>query len=171
MKQALGGFDARSTTLLTEARARLLDRPDYHRALVSLAGNGDAAVSGGATWLIKHELEAGWAMPPNLALALTAALEGITRWDAVLHVCQSAHLIGLPPQTLETWHEWLLPLLSHDRPFVRAWALDALCQLAALDSAFAADAGSALQALAHDPAASVRARVRNLSAKQTKRKT
>ena len=119
LKVAIAGFDGRANSILTEARARLGDRPDYDAALVSLAADKAEPVSSGATWLIKHELENGWAMPADAARVLAAALDGVTAWEAQLHLCQSARFIDLPADVLPAWQTWLHPLLTHDRPFLR----------------------------------------------------
>ena len=169
LSKAIAGFDGRASTPLTEAKAALGGRADFHRAAVALADDGDAAVSSGATWLIKHELEAGWAMPAGLARALTARLGGVTDDWAMLHLCQSARLMPLAGTDLGIWRDWLAPLLSHDRPFLRAWSLDALCRLGELESAYQAEADGHLARMASDPAASVRARARRLEKARARR--
>lgn len=155
-------FDRKSPTVLTEAAVRFRACPGYFDGLAELAGDHADAVSSGATWLIKHELENGRQPPPGWVRSLAAALDRVGPWDAKLHICQSIRLLPVPDDCRPTFHVWLLPLLDHTRPFLRAWAVDALCRLADEDGALGAKTAAALDRLAEDPAASVRARVRAL---------
>ena len=59
LRDALTAFDGKATTILGEAEARFARQPGYLQALIDLAGDGDARVSSGATWLIKARLDAG----------------------------------------------------------------------------------------------------------------
>ena len=56
--------------------------------------------------------------------------------------------------------DWFETLLKNDRPFLRAWSMDALQKLAQQDAELAQRADTALAAAEHDPAASVRVRAR-----------
>ena len=55
---------------------------------------------------------------------------------------------------------WLSPLLNHQRPFLRTWALDGLCHLP--NAGQEPEILQHLDAMENDPAASVRARARAL---------
>jgi len=155
-------YDRKSPTVLTEAAVKFRVCPGYFDGLAELAGDDADAVSSGATWLIKHELENGLQPQPEWVRSLAAALDRVGPWDAKLHICQSIRFISLPDDCRSSFHAWLLPLLDHSRAFLRAWALDALCRLSVEDGALGATATAALDRLAEDPAASVRARVRAL---------
>ena len=154
------GFDGKSPTVLTESAIRFRGRSDYFDWLVALAGDPEDAVSSGATWLIKYELENSWHPSPAWIRVLAATLDRVGPWEAKLHICQSVRFLPSVADTAATFHAWLLPLLDHERPFLRAWALDALCRLPGEDGALGAEAAAALDRMAEDPAASVRARVR-----------
>lgn len=163
LRRKLSAFDHKSFSMLTEVAAAFGRARTYPGALVDLAADPDGAVSAGATWLIKHHAEAGEPLSPAQCRRLAARLGKITSWDAQLHICQSTRLLPYPAKEISVLYNWALPLLGHERPFVRAWALDLICHLADRDDAYAPPAASALDRLARDPAASVRARVRNLS--------
>lgn len=156
-------FDGKSPTVLTEAAVRFRSRPGYHSWLPDLARDPSEAVSSGATWLIKHELEEGWRPTEEWVLSLAGALSGVRVWNASLHICQSVRRLPLPPGSRPAFHAWIVPLLKHQRPFLRAWALDALCCLAQADGAYGPDARAALQQSLDDQAASVQARARALN--------
>ncbi len=162
LRDALTAFDGRATTILGEAEARFAEAPGYLEALIALAGEGDARVSGGATWLIKARLEAGGRLGPGETSALLTKLALITAWDAQLHLCQIARYLTFGAGDAERFSSWLEGLLTHKRPFLRAWSLDALCRVALQHEGYRARALEALEAGAQDPAASVKARVRRL---------
>ena len=162
LRARLTAFDGRATTILGEAEARFRGRPGYLANLVSLAGDPEPAVSSGATWLIKAHLDAGGALPASEADALLSRLDTIVAWQAQLHLCQIARDLRFGAEQARCFADWLEPLLGHERSFLRAWSLDALCRLALRDEAYRPPAKRALQRAALDRAASVAARVRRL---------
>jgi hypothetical protein len=107
-------------------------------------------------------LEAGRELSKLQCRTLISKLETVESWAAQLHLCQVIRHLSPNAQGAEEIVRWLLPLLAHDRPFVRAWSLDALCHVSALYSVYASRAEEALNSATRDAAASVRARARNL---------
>lgn len=162
LRDDIAAFDGRATTILGEAEARFRARPDYAASLVALAGDAEPAVSSGATWLLKAHLEAGGALAPAETDALTASLRAIAAWDAQLHVCQSVRYLTLSARDAGRLARWLESLLAHERPFLRAWSLDALWRLASRHQRHRRRAEQAFEAAGEDPAASVKARARKL---------
>ena len=162
LRDALTAFDGRATTILGEAEARFARQPGYLAALIDLAGDGEERVSGGATWLIKARLEAGGRLGASETTALLAKLATVTAWGAQLHLCQIAQHLTVSAGDAERLSRWLEGLLAHERPFLRAWSLDALCRIARQHDGYRARALDALEAGERDPAASVKARVRRL---------
>ncbi|MEQ9813494.1 MAG: hypothetical protein RLO50_12015 [Azospirillaceae bacterium] len=156
---ALRQYDGRALTILSEAAARFGQRPGYLGALIDLAPNRVRFVSAGATWMLKAALEGGSRLTPPQTARLLGKLDGITAWQARLHVCQVSCRLDVPEEHQAAFRRWLTPLLAAERPFLRAWALDALCRLDATHCE------TLLDRMAEDPAASVRARVRNLRGK------
>ena len=136
--------------------------PDYPRALIEFSTSKHPQVACGATWLLKAHIQTKGPLPAGLTADLIHTLEHIETWDAQLHICQSISKMDIPASSADVLYAWLEPLITHDRPFVRAWSIDAICQLALQHNAYANKAQQALQGGADDPAASVRARVRNL---------
>ncbi|AWW75695.1 hypothetical protein CD351_14765 [Erythrobacter sp. KY5] len=164
LRARLAEYDGQSVTLLGETEAACCRDLDYFDALIELAGSRDGHVPAGATWLIKSALEAGHEASSSQAEALIACLPAITGWAAKLHLCQSIGFLDITPRHTAALANWLEPLLQHERPFVRAWSLDALGHLARADESFADRFEAALAAAAKDDRASVRARARNLAA-------
>ena len=158
----LRAYDGKAITLLSEAEARHSGAAGYLAELVALSTHPDAHISDGATWLLKASLEKGGRLPATETAALIANLDQIVEWPAQLHVCQMLEAISVPRAGAHRLADWLSGLLNHERPFLRAWSMSAFQALAAQHPAFAPRAKAALEAAESDPAASVRARARNL---------
>lgn len=163
LRDRLAAYDGRATTLLTEAAAAFGRHPGYLDDLIALANDAEQFVSDGSTWLIKHHLEAGQTLSAAQTTALLAQAERLTGWTAMLHLCQSVRDLTIAEADADALARWLRPLLEHQRPFLRAWSLDALCAVAEQWPRFATDARDALARASDDRAASVRARARNLA--------
>jgi hypothetical protein len=164
LRAVLGGYDGRSPTMLSEAAAWFGGEPGYLDALVALAADGDRPVAEGATWMLKAALEQGRALNAAQTARLMDGLERISAWQAQLHLCQIAGRLGVSVEDAARFRAWLSPLLDAARPFLRAWALDALCRVQAAGP----ETDGLLERMAGDPAGSVRARVRNLRAERAK---
>ncbi|MEM7701440.1 MAG: hypothetical protein AAF251_05835 [Pseudomonadota bacterium] len=165
LRAALTPFDGKATSLLGEAEAAFGRQVAYIEALITLIGDAGPYVGSGATWLLKSFLEHGGALSAEQTQTLIAALPSgdDAHWSTQLHLCQSMRyldLSGVGASSLRSSSLWLWvePLLTHKRPFLRAWSLDALAHLAREHKAYQADFEKALQRASKDEAASVRAR-------------
>ncbi len=162
LKTRLLAFDGRGLSVLGEIEATCMHEGGYCDFLIELAGDPEGSVSSGATWLIKARVERGEALSRAQTMILFSWLASVQDWTAQLHICQSVGHLTVEPADAARLASWLTPLLTHKRPFLRAWSLDALCQIARDNSDYAEEARTALAAAAGDTAASVRARARNI---------
>ena len=160
LEEALKRYDGKTTEGLAEIRAAFGDRPTFLSDLAGLATHDDPLVSEAATWLIKAQLEDGARLTGSETEALLGRLDRVTSWQAQLHICQSVRHFEVPTQLAIDCVEWCEALLTHDRPFLRAWSMDALQELARQNAELAQRAEMALAAAEQDPAASVRGRAR-----------
>ena len=160
LRHALGNFDGKAVSMLAEIRAEFGGRKTFVSELVSLAADDEGAVSDGATWLIKNMLDEGNRLTSSQTEDLINCLDAIATWQAQLHVCQSVRHLDVPARQTEAFADWLDPLLQSDRPFLRAWSMDALQHLASRNPNLRRRADASLDAAQRDPAASVRARAR-----------
>ncbi|WP_298845284.1 hypothetical protein [uncultured Roseobacter sp.] len=158
LRTELAEYDGRDTSTLSEITRRHRDQPGFLTALVALAPDQDTTISDGATWILRAELEAGRTLSPRSVRTLTKVLPRITAWQAQLHICQSIGCIDIPAALVPALGHWLRARLDAPRPFLRAWALDALVGLYGNTP----EIRSLLDQMESDSAASVRARVRNL---------
>lgn len=95
------------------------------------------------------------------------ALGDVTHWAAKLHYCQAYHQADVPltdgaRARLEAW-------IREDQPFVRAWGMSALVRDATLRGGQEDRIEALIAAGLGDPAASVRARARNVAKSLKKR--
>ncbi|MEM8725918.1 MAG: hypothetical protein AAGE86_10395 [Pseudomonadota bacterium] len=165
LRARLAQYDGRATTVLGEAETELGGENGYADALIGLAAEPDGHIADGATWLLKAALESGTPMTSGQADALFGTLPQISSWAAQLHVCQSVRFLPISIESARLLSEWVEPLSIHERPFLRAWALDILARISEGHPAYEALYRKTLEAAEGDPAASVRARARNLKAR------
>ncbi len=163
LQHRLAEYDGKSAGFLEETAHQFAHDLHYIETLVALAAAPIVVVSDGATWLIKHHVDRGGTLSGTQTSALIRNISKITSWAAILHVCQTVRHLSIANTDAKSLVTWLTPLLSHKRPFIRAWSLDALCAVADHDAKFREIADRALKTATQDIAASVRARARNLS--------
>ena len=160
LRNALEAYDGKSPAILSEISAQHQNRASLMSDLVTLALDAEQDISEGATWVIKALLDQKKTLSEEDVSRLIKGLDGVTAWQAQLHICQCIAHISVPPKATPGLETWLRALLDAQRPFVRAWALDALCRLLGASS----KTRFLLNQMESDKAASVRARVRNLRA-------
>ena len=163
IREQLAHYDGRSVSMLSELTARYRDNASYIDAIVSLSADAEDNISDGATHMIKIHVDGGGALSAKQTGALVKSCGAVTSWQAQLHICQVIARLTLSASQAAALAPWLKPLLSHRRPFLRAWALDALCAIAQANDKFKKQALDALTAAENDKAASVRARARHIS--------
>ena len=163
--EALRAFDGKATTILSEARARFGGSADFMGELAVLIASQEGSVSDGATWLIKNCAESGVGPGPPETAAIVARLDAVPSWQAALHLCQTAEYFAFTPRQARRFAEWAALYLDHERPFLRAWSMNALQHAARQAPDIAPLAETALVLAEKDGSASVRARARKFRAK------
>ena len=160
LEQALHSYDGRAVSVLSEIRAKFAQNEGFYAQLISLIDSPEGFISDGTTWLIKECVETGAELNEQHVANLVQRLDGISTWPAVLHLCQSARHIDFSSKQAIEFGRWAYNFVSHERPFVRAWSMDALQHVAQSAPPLMPLAGAALSAALEDPAASVRARAK-----------
>jgi hypothetical protein len=153
-------FDGRALSILSEIHVRYKDMPGYWDDIAARFSAPDDTTQSGATWIWLDHLKTGH--PSHVIPAQTIALHlpHISYWSAILHILQGLDKIDLPDDSHSAFHTFIQPNLSHKRPFIRAWALHALCVLAQQNASYTTAAQTALAQARNDPAASVKARAK-----------
>jgi len=164
LRQKIGEFDGKATTLLGEAEAAFSEDEGYLDTLIALLSERQDHLASGASWLIKSAIERGDDITEDQVISLVGRLSDVEDWSAQLHLCQVLRRLTVPCQVAGDLADWLMGLLDHERPFVRAWSLDALGAVALVHMTYAQRFNAALDLAKQDEAASVRARARNLAA-------
>ena len=160
---ALRAYDGRDTKFLQALADQHGGSADYVDCLIGCFDTEPTTVADGATWLFLAWVRGGTNQPTAQQVdAILDHLPALTGWGAQLHICQCARLLPVDADQALVLAEWLRPLLAAPKPFVRAWSLDAFLHVCALLPSHAGEGRMALEAALNDPAASVRARARNL---------
>ncbi|MEM9573149.1 MAG: hypothetical protein AAF996_16905 [Pseudomonadota bacterium] len=163
LRTALLGFDGKAVSYLSETGVRFRTHPSFLSDLVALANDPEAHIADGATWLVKDHLETGGAFPHELVEPLLRSVESRPSWGAILHVAQCVQHLDLSGVDDPSVFDAMYQHVSHDQPFVRAWALDAICRLSERVPVRRNQAREALNAALQDQAASVQARARRIA--------
>ena len=158
--EILCDWDGKSVDFINEVRSRFENQHNYIDDLLLLCQHSETEVA--ASWLLKAAFEDGLEFEPEQSDRLIATGIGFVHWEAQLHLCQSLRYLSITDESAESLRDWLSEMLRHKRPFLRAWSLDGVVHLAKQSVAFEKPARVALANAELDPAASVRARARNL---------
>ncbi len=162
LEAGLQEFDGKAVSVLSELRGACGATPDYLDDVIALSADDRPLIARGATWMLKAELEEGAELSPEQTGHLVKMLGSIIEWQAVLHLCQSIEGLKLNEAQAVTFASWAAGYADHQRPFLRAWSLHARTVLGRRFEALWPEADLALTRAETDPAASVRARVRQL---------
>jgi len=129
LRERLAAYDGRSPAIPSKAAADHRNAPSFLAIIIKFLTDDNRMVSEAASWIIKAELEAGIVLDRKTTEELVASLGKLESWQAKLHICQTICHLDVPASARESMRRWLTPLLDGERPFLRAWALDALCKL------------------------------------------
>ena len=160
LRAAMADFDGAAVSMLSEASLPFRADPQYSHALVFLFDDPEPTIQIGASWLLLDHVKTKKALRPEYLDELAPRLEGVTAWMAALHVLQALDFYKAPHHKADKFAAFCQQHLTHDRPFLRAWSMNALCRLAAQHTAYRPEAQRARQAALEDKSASVRARAR-----------
>lgn len=136
-------------------------RPDRATAqvLTDVLAGRDVRAQDAATWIVLSWARRGFTLPEAMVSALCAYAATLEGWQSRLHLCQLLRLVTLTPVSRRTVLPFLTRAARDDRPFLRAWALDARFHI----TPGRAGRARLLACAASDPAAAVRARARQLA--------
>lgn len=162
LERRLLEFDGKNTSCLSEVQTACGDDAGYLDDLIRLCFDSRPLISAGATWILKAELQAGTALQDRHRDDITQGLSEISSWQAALHLLQVVELLDLTAVEVGAFSAWARQYADHPRPFLRAWSLHAGVVLGHRFSQPGSDVQALLAQADRDPAASVRARARQL---------
>jgi len=160
--ETLACWDGKHAASLKACLRRNRNDAELPAALLQRIGSDAAITADGASWLLKAGIEDGLTLSEKQTGSLVALLPSLHSKDTILHICQIVRHLTLTSDQAKATVQWLEEQLTHERPFLRAWSLDALVAVAVHYPNYQDRATAALERAKQDPAASVRARVRNL---------
>lgn len=163
LRADLAEFDGNAVSFLSETAARYRSEPEFISACIALVGDDDPLIQRGASWIWRDHIKTSKALTEEELNLLLPALGKIKDWGAALHTLQAFDHYSGEALNADVFARFFAAYQNHKRPFLRAWAVNALCRLASHHPDFATVAKNALTAALEDPAASVRARARNIS--------
>lgn len=159
---ALGKFDGKSTAPLV----RLADsiRPDKKNIglLLAFCEHDDEKIRAAATWIFKRWHDQGTVYSPETVVQFGRLLARSGDWEFHLHLLQMLSAMNLPAETARKTMPLLGTLVQGSHVLLRAWACSVMTQVADQHPRYRPEVLPALAAAEGDPAASVRARVRQL---------
>jgi len=97
---------------------------------------------------------------------LAGRLDDIGSPWARLHLAQAVEELAVPEAQADRFARFLEAGLGSERPFLRAWSMSGMIALARQHARYLGRAEAALRSAFEDPAASVRARARRVSAEE-----
>lgn len=157
-------WDGKHTDLLVKVHGEVSEEDNYPDVLATLCGSENSRLQEAASWLVLHCGKCGVAFGPALSGRIVAAMNADKSWAQALHICQAMKYLDLTEADAISHLPRFQDLASHKRPFLRAWAVDAVVVLGKRHGGEVLSAAQTLLAnAAKDPAASVRARVRNIA--------
>ncbi|MEO1225871.1 MAG: hypothetical protein AAFX92_16760 [Pseudomonadota bacterium] len=160
--EAIAAFDGTGVEPLREVAGKAEASPAVIDHLINVGFGNEQNPQIAATWLLKHYLDQGFALTDAQNRAIADSLNRLTDWQAQLHLAQSFGRLRCTDEQAAKVVEVLKAWFQSDRKFLRAWACDALWQLGKHHEGVRDTAFATLLAAEADPAASVRARARNL---------
>ena len=162
LKSEIAAWDGKSAADIRAIYSENAGTRGFLSRLVRLAADPECEI--GATWLVKHHLETTeCGMALSAAKTWYACANTLTHWEARLHMLQCTPRVPVPNACVKPIRGFLDTCLTDENKFVRAWAYTGYCELAKSHPRFRKLVDELLDdGEKHDPAASVRARIRQL---------
>ncbi|MEQ8481512.1 MAG: hypothetical protein RIC18_12715 [Hoeflea sp.] len=127
-------WNGKSAHDIRTIHARHRDGPGLIDDLVTMCADQD--LEAGATWLLKHHLEASPArLDPAVAVRLVRLGTGFRSWEARLHLLQMLDRLDIPKSAVGLLAQLVDACFEDRKTLVRAWSYHGLQHLARLDSA------------------------------------
>ena len=160
---ALRNFDGNDLNQLRLALPEKVDSPETLEILLDKMESGSDAERIGASWILLNRVSLRpWIGAEEQAKAL-GTLSKDAPWQALLHVLQLLPALSLSRPDCQVIFPVVEELTRHPRPFLRAWAHNAVYFVANVEPELRAQAERILLQGSRRDRASVRARLRSVA--------
>lgn len=166
---ALLGQDGISTAAIEALYLAQRDNPRLARDLVAAARELDPEYAWRPVWMLLKLARERGQIHPAVLCDLARVAEEITHWVGRLTLCQVFGHCACPAEAREVLYPVLEDCFSDRRVIIRAWALSALYSFRD-DDRFRDDVQRMILVARRDPAPSMQARLRKLSAVRTRQR-
>jgi hypothetical protein len=161
LRREIGAWDGKDAGAIRIVYEHQSSKRGFVGSLIRLAGEPD--LESGASWLLKHHLEAGHALSAAQTAAFYTAAARFTHWAARLHALQIMERVPVPAGSVRDAKRLIERGLADENTLVRAWAYSGFARFAESHPRERAEAEALLDdAEATESAASVRARIRQV---------
>jgi hypothetical protein len=162
VESLLESWDGRGVEPFRHAAQVVPQEPAALMGLLRLARSPSDRVEVGATWVLKHHLEAGVVCDGRTGGSLIALISRARREESRLHLLQCLPFLQLSAAQATKLHPTLLEEIASPNAFVRAWAYNGLGLLVRHDDRFLPEVRDLFQAAMASDTAAVKARIRNV---------
>ena len=163
LELALKNFDGSNLNPLKLALSENVDCPETLEVLLDRMESGSDTERIGASWILLNRVSLRpWIGAEEQAKALGTLAED-SPWQALLHVLQLLPALPLSRRDCQMIFPVVVELTRHSRPFVRAWAHNAVYAVANWEPTLRAKAERVLLQGSRRDSASVRARLRSVA--------
>ncbi len=163
IKQEIINWDGKSSKYITATYNRYSNENLFSSQLIEFTQQ--AKLQKGATWLLKHHLECGWKIPSKEIAKIYKLLPKLEHWETKLHILQCIPYMPINKTAKKHVETFLRKCLSDDNKFVRAWTYNGFYLLSLQYPAYQEETQRLFELAMKDEAASVKARIRNITKK------
>ncbi len=163
LRTDLAAWDGKSVDDIEHVYDRYCREPSFVSDILGLAT--EATLQNGATWLLKHHVDASNSLSSDEIVRFYALLPNLTHWESRLHILQCIPHLPVPTEHREAVEAFLRTNMTDEVKFVRAWAYGGYWELARQYPAHRAEAERLCETAMHHEAPSVKARLRQVMKK------
>lgn len=162
IREAIRTFDGKHTEPLEAVASALQAQEGCIDELLVLSNSDEAKTQTAATWILKRLHDLPIIFTKSQTQKVLRLLRKVTAWEAKLHLLQILNGLEIPPQNGDRLRKTLDEHIRDENKLVRAWAYNGLFVLGDQIARYRGDVAALLDRAQEDPAASVRARVRQI---------
>ncbi len=163
LKQDIAAWNGKSAADINVIYNRHLHDPSFISDIIILIEQ--VPLQKGATWLLKKHLETDGTLESKDVKRIYELLPKLEHWETKLHILQCIPFMPIANSEKKNVELFLRNCLVDGKKLVRAWAYNGFYELSVQHQAYQAETKQILETAMKDEAASVKARIRNITKK------